>query len=167
MAEIVKATADQRGCWIDGHWGQYAVTRMIEIAEAHGYQLSESDKVAVETYKQPHAGPGTHQYVADLSDECEKWLDYHVAPKHYYFEWVDGEFFLSPALCDGMSVTVTDDDGDKFEGKLEIKTFDFDEFSVRTSTGELTGPWKEHQLEPKDGVSDTTLDTVDSSWADW
>ena len=37
MTEITRALPSDAGCWIDGHWGQYAVARMVAMAESYGY----------------------------------------------------------------------------------------------------------------------------------
>lgn len=37
MTGIVKLTPADAGCWVDGHWGQYAVAHMVNRAEELGY----------------------------------------------------------------------------------------------------------------------------------
>lgn len=99
-SQVVKASPDSAGCWIDGHWGQYGTARVIEIAAECGY----SDRDALE-YARRHLaamGPSTDIGLADseydalmgYSDDAEDWLNEHSAPEGYSFGWEDGEFFL-------------------------------------------------------------------------
>lgn len=41
MAGIVKATAADAGCYVDGHWGQYAAAHMVSRAQEFGYDDAE------------------------------------------------------------------------------------------------------------------------------
>lgn len=96
-----RATSADAGCWIDGHWGQYGITRLIEIANGHGFPLSPEDETAVETY---NAGDFDFEsdgqvydaadWVVQVGDDAEAWLNENVAPEGFSFGWHDGEFFL-------------------------------------------------------------------------
>lgn len=103
MAEIVKATVAEVGCWVEGSRGRFGHTRLIEIAESRGWQgVCQDDHNAIECYD----GKAECADVADcscpdvvlgqggLADKAEAWLNEHVAPKGYQFGWSDGEFFL-------------------------------------------------------------------------
>ena len=70
----------QRGCWIEGSWGQYGVVRLQEIAEAYGWTGERLDADA--------------EFVNDAADEAEAYMNESVAPEGYSFGWHDGEFFL-------------------------------------------------------------------------
>lgn len=39
------------GCWVDGHWGIYGITRLVEIAQDFGFAISDLDESAVWAYK--------------------------------------------------------------------------------------------------------------------
>ena len=100
---IVKATAADAGCYVDGHWGQYAVAHMIERATEFGWSDDELEDIAARHIAS--IGPSTsepitddeHEALSDASDEVEAWLNEHAAPEGYSFGWSDGEFFLWPA----------------------------------------------------------------------
>ncbi len=112
--EIDQALPSDAGCWIDGHWGQYATARLIEIAAAHGWAddcTYDYDKPGVEDERTatelasahlasigPSSSAGItdseHEYLIEASDAAEEWLNQHVAPEGFSFSWYDGEFFL-------------------------------------------------------------------------
>lgn len=100
-----RAKAADAGCWIDGHWGQYGVARMVEIAATHGY----GDETLVGamarelTYMGPNMGSDHRtdemrendgEILMDGADGVEAWLNDNVAPGGFSFGWHDGEFFL-------------------------------------------------------------------------
>lgn len=99
-----KASPADAGCWIDGHWGQYGVARMVEIAAAHGYGDSEVIDLAARHLgatkwlsDAPELTDDEHEALSWAADEVERWMNDNVAPEGLYFHWEDGEFFLSPA----------------------------------------------------------------------
>lgn len=84
--DIIKASSTDAGCWIDGHWGQFGSSRLIEIAECYGF-----------TFEPPTDSdcPGDiAEQIYEIADEAENWLNAHVAPEGFYFGWYEGEFFL-------------------------------------------------------------------------
>ena len=98
--KIIKADPSDAGCWVDGHWGQYASANVIEMAAAHGWDDAEALGLA-----QKHLasmGPSTSEELSDEEfstmmaaiDEAEEWLNENVAPEGFSFGWFDGEFFL-------------------------------------------------------------------------
>jgi len=101
---ITKATAQDAGCWIDGHWGQYGVARMVELAAGLGYgELpGMAEVIDIAARHLASMGPSTsepvtddeHERLSDASDEVEDWLNANVAPEGYSFGWHDGEFYL-------------------------------------------------------------------------
>jgi hypothetical protein len=99
---IHKATATDAGCWIDGHWGQYGIARMVEIAAAHGFADTGIINLASRHLGTmgPAANPGLelsddeHESLSWAADAVEQWLNDSVAPEGYSFGWYDGEFFL-------------------------------------------------------------------------
>jgi hypothetical protein len=109
--EITRATPDDAGCWIDGHWGQYGIARMIEIASLHGYvdpattpPFAQQDIVEIARRHLASMGPYTegddgisddeHEQLSWTYDDVEAWMNDNVAPEGFSFGWHDGEFFL-------------------------------------------------------------------------
>lgn len=114
--EVTRATPDSAGCWIDGHWGQYATARMVGIAAEHGYAnelpphvvpvgavASDYDVIDIAARHLASMGPSDspdisaedYEALIDLSDYVEAWMNENVAPEGFSFGWYDGEFFLS------------------------------------------------------------------------
>lgn len=100
-----RAVPKDAGCYVDGHWGQYAVAHMVSRAEEFGYDNPEVIALADRHMDEcTHGGithegiqPLTddeHEILIDASDEVENWLNEHIAPEGYFFGWHDGEFFL-------------------------------------------------------------------------
>lgn len=107
---VTKPTPDQAGCWVEGHWGQYGVARMIEIAAEHGYRdpatempFAQPDIVEIAARKLAAMSSAAAEDITDAEEEMllwtvgdvEGWLNANVAPEGYAFGWSDGEFFLS------------------------------------------------------------------------
>jgi hypothetical protein len=97
---ITKATPADAGCYVDGHWGQYAVAHMVNRAEEYGYAEAEVIDLADRHIASmgPSDAPGLtddeHEALSDASDSVEQWLNDNVAPDGYSFGWHDGEFYL-------------------------------------------------------------------------
>ena len=100
MAGIVKATASDAGCWVDGHWGQYGGARLVDLAEGLGY--GDMYVIGLAHKHLASMGPSTsdgltdeeYEILADAGDEVTDWLNANVAPEGYSFGWHDGEYFL-------------------------------------------------------------------------
>jgi hypothetical protein len=103
MTDVIKATPADAGCWIDGHWGQYGVSRMVDIATDYGY--SDTEVIDLASRKMASMGPSTapgltdddEESLSDAADSAESWLNDNVAPEGFSFGWFDGEFFLQSA----------------------------------------------------------------------
>ena len=95
-----KATPDMAGCYVDGHWGQYANARMVEVAEGFGYadpdviHLAKAKLASMMPSDSPRLTDSQEEALIDASDRVESWLNENVAPEGYAFGWYDGEFFL-------------------------------------------------------------------------
>ncbi len=64
---------EARGCWIDGHWGQYGPDRLIDIGTGYGFEpQDEQDRMLIEysSFRLSHIG---HRMGDDL-DEFEALL---------------------------------------------------------------------------------------------
>jgi hypothetical protein len=77
----------QTGCYIDGHWGQYGFGRLLTVAESFGW-------VNASNVNEDNQNDFDLEFVVDLADEAENWLNENVAPADTSFGWFDGEFFL-------------------------------------------------------------------------
>jgi len=92
------------GCHIDGHWGQYAVDRLADIAEVFGWQPASTDD-----------DPRALRQFAETADECNKshsfWEQYTCAADDILdwlndraegcvVMWEDGELFIDETTDD-------------------------------------------------------------------
>ena len=105
MSNIERLTsADNAGCWIDGHWGQYGIARMIQIASEFGFVDSASNPpfatLDCVDIALRHLSPGSDvdwlelENMEQAADDVENWLNENIAPEGFSFGWYDGEFFL-------------------------------------------------------------------------
>lgn len=98
--QIERATPANAGCWVDGHWGQYAVAHLVDKASEWGYADAKVIDIAtrhlatIGPSEAPQITDDEHDALSGASDEVEAWLNEHVAPEGYHFGWCDGEFFL-------------------------------------------------------------------------
>lgn len=76
------------GCYIDGHWGIYAYSGIIDIAKDLGYVPSE-DYLA----SNPEAGSID---VIEESETAIDWLNANAAEPGFIWGWHDGEFYYQP-----------------------------------------------------------------------
>ena len=97
---IIKATPEDAGCYVDGHWGQYAVAHMVSRAEEFGY--ADADVTELADRHIASMGPSgaesltddEYEILSDASDDVENWLNENIAPEGYSFGWFEGEFYL-------------------------------------------------------------------------
>jgi hypothetical protein len=100
MSDIIKATPEDAGCCVDGHWGIYSVARMVERAQEWGYSDAEVIDLASRhlASMEPSTNEGLtdneHEHLIDASDDVEEWLNANIAPEGHSFGWYEGEFFL-------------------------------------------------------------------------
>ena len=77
----------ENGCYISGAWGQYAMGRLLSIAESFGWQneygVNENNQNDFDL-----------ELLVELAGEAEIWLNENIAPKGTTFGWFDGEFYL-------------------------------------------------------------------------
>lgn len=97
---ITKATPEDAGCYVDGHWGQYGVAHMVKRAQEFGFDddaevvgIADRHLASMSRFAEP-ISDDEHETLMWASDEVENWLNEHVAPEGYSFGWNDGEFFL-------------------------------------------------------------------------
>lgn len=99
LAEVTTdqhSTALQFGCYIDGHWGQYAPDRLADLCESLGFNFQDND---------------LRKFRDEAEEDSRLWDEYHDATDQLtdllndstvggYWEWSDGELFLEAACCD-------------------------------------------------------------------
>lgn len=79
----MQLTAADAGCWVDGHWGQFGSSRVIQLANEFGWTGYIIDDQ-----------PEDYEFIHDIADEAEEWMNNNVAPDGHSFGWFDGEWFL-------------------------------------------------------------------------
>lgn len=101
MSTITKASPLDIGCWIAGHRGRYATSGLVYKAMDWGFVIDSDDDRALTAYDGGddeilHDGEmvDVFDWVIELADEAEAWLNDHVAPEGHSFGWFDCEFFL-------------------------------------------------------------------------
>ena len=94
----------EAGCLIDGHWGQYAIDRMADIAEDLGAYETDlgvcvDDPRWWRSWTTRHAELGMLERInydwdqhAEAGERVERWLNDHA--EGCRVEWVDGECFI-------------------------------------------------------------------------
>ncbi len=92
-------TIENAGCWIEGNWGHYGSARLIQLAVGLGFGNMETRAVADrymanEPLLDENGEDLEFEYIMDLADEAEVWMNEAIAPTGYSFGWHDGEFFL-------------------------------------------------------------------------
>lgn len=104
MPDNVDVEQMEAGCYIDGHWGQYGIARVIILASEMGWTDNDAEaEQAVELAEKHLASMGPsdspdltgdewEQLMYD-ADKAEEWLNDNKAMDGYSFGWEDGEFF--------------------------------------------------------------------------
>lgn len=86
----MQLTAADAGCWVDGHWGWRGSYRLIQLAHEFGWQEYTAAPIDPD-----HALSGDgEEFIHDIADEAEAWMNNNVAPDGHSFGWFDGEWFL-------------------------------------------------------------------------
>lgn len=99
MTDKTKITPPSTGCYVDGHWGQYATAGVVIIAEDYGYDDAEAISLAEKHLKA--MGPNDNPDLTDdemeslvwFADKAEQWLNENVSNDGFSWDWHDGEFF--------------------------------------------------------------------------
>lgn len=88
------------GCYVDGHWGQYAIARAVQIAGEFGWKDEQASDLATRHLASmgPSTEPGLtddeYAMLVDAADDAEAWLNDNVTVSGYSWQWNDGEFGL-------------------------------------------------------------------------
>jgi hypothetical protein len=102
VSTITKASPLDIGCWIAGHNGRYATSGLVFKAAGWGFPVTAEEDRALCAYDQGDdtfpSDEGTYldayDWVIELADRAEEWMNEHVAPEGHSFGWLDCEFFL-------------------------------------------------------------------------
>lgn len=88
------------GCYVDSHWGQFAMARAVQIAVEFGWDDAEGRDLAGRHLSAagPSDAPGLtgdeFERLVFICDECEDWLNEYRTLDGYYWCWNDGDFGL-------------------------------------------------------------------------
>jgi hypothetical protein len=99
MMSETKITPPSTGCYVDGHWGQYGIARVIVIADDYGYPYKKDVRLAEKHLASmgPSSEDGLNDVMMDrlveASDDAEAWLNENVCADGYCWLWCDGEFY--------------------------------------------------------------------------
>ena len=105
------------GCVVDGHWGNYALSRMLTIADdILGTTFYAEAVTQWRETEDPYDGSTplpdatwdgfTFEFLGEIADEAESALN-DQTPAPYVWHWHDGEFFLSVS-CEDDDCTDSD-----------------------------------------------------------
>lgn len=82
--------AEDAGCIIAGSLGQYGVVELLSLAVSSGCDIP--DVIKYGNMDQNEALE--YEWIGEVADDAEAWLNENAAPEGYSFGWHDGEFFL-------------------------------------------------------------------------
>lgn len=75
--------ASDAGCYVDGHWGQYAVAHMIERATEFGYRDAQLEDYATRHLASMGPGSTTHDDSLELGGCCDVCGTWATDPAKY------------------------------------------------------------------------------------
>jgi len=86
----------QQGCYVDGGWGHYGLTRLIEVAETAGFPVHPSIRPVIAAYVNHDGSDDDYELIVNEADLAEEWLNKNIAGSDEAFGWYEGEFYLWP-----------------------------------------------------------------------
>lgn len=97
----VKGTTRETGCYVDGHWGNYGLSRMLTVTDGilgtHFYDDAAKEWALTQDGDavDENAWDGfTFEFLHEIADDAEEALN-DATPNGFGWGWHDGEFFLS------------------------------------------------------------------------
>jgi len=96
----VKGQLVEPGCWVAGHWGQYALDRLAEIAEIFGWQPDtwmddpRALRKRAELFDADNAEHNYWDLYHDSDEPILEWLNTHTDDQ-FVWHWWEGELYLS------------------------------------------------------------------------
>lgn len=104
------------GCYIDGHWGQYGMDRVADVAEQFDIGLPADPRHWRCVYDDPEnyreenstmTSGDIFEQIVYCSDLCVDRLN--EVTEGGYWSWEDGEFFLTQTEANGRIYVIADD----------------------------------------------------------
>jgi hypothetical protein len=86
----------QQGCYVDGGWGHYGLTRLIEVAETGGFPVRQFVRPAIAAYVDHNYSDADYELIVEEADLAEAWLNENIAGSDEAFGWYEGAFYLWP-----------------------------------------------------------------------
>ena len=91
----LKLNLSDVGCYVAGHWGKYATTRMVLLAaDQFDFELTDAQRTLLDKDMRGDSEEYDFEDIIDLADRAEAWLNEN-SPADLVWHWQDGEFFLS------------------------------------------------------------------------
>lgn len=92
---IERLTSEDSGCYVSDHWGRYATSRLIRLAQDLGYRDERADELASRDLDDEYElSPDEAEGLQEFGDEALAWLNEHVAPEGHSFDWSSGGVHL-------------------------------------------------------------------------
>jgi hypothetical protein len=85
---------------VDGHWGQYALARAVQVAAEFGWEDDEASDLArrhlaaMGPSTEPPLDVDEFERLVDCADDAESWLNEQRPLEGHAWSWNDGEFGL-------------------------------------------------------------------------
>lgn len=89
---------NELGCYVDGHWGQYAIARSVMVATEFGFADDEVISLARKHLDTMYPSDGEeltddeHMMLSECADEVESWMNDNASSEGNCWVWIDGEF---------------------------------------------------------------------------
>lgn len=78
-------------CIFDGHHGQYIYQMIVDLADSLRWRMSAQDRERYDAREDNTAS----EFMIELADDAELWLNSVHARKGWSYGWYDGEFFYA------------------------------------------------------------------------
>ncbi len=98
----MSTSTPEPGCYVDSHWGQYAVARMVQVAAELGWEDEQASDLARRHLAAmgPSSEPGLvgdeFEELMGACDDAEDWLNHHATVAGHSWGWYEGDFGLYP-----------------------------------------------------------------------
>jgi len=100
----------ESGCYVDNHWGQYAVARVVKLAVEFGRQckldenghcslcvdedLATRHLAAMGPSDKPGLNDTEFEMLVAAADDAEEWLNDNIKLEGHAWSWYEGDFGL-------------------------------------------------------------------------
>jgi hypothetical protein len=94
----------ETGCVIDGHWGNYGLSRLLSITDSllgteFYAEAADAWRESWDSHSDEPWDGFTFEELHEIADDAESELN-KATPQGFVWHWCDGEFFLSPICGD-------------------------------------------------------------------